>query len=553
MAIPTLNIITANAGAEVLEGTGGAFDVASYRNAPGAVTVVIPGSGATNGSVTSAGWAAGDEYGAEINGIEGTRFDDTFYGNGRDNFFLGGAGADTFWGGDGIDTISYQTAASAIAINIGYYEAGLGDALGDRVYGIENVIGSDFNDSIIGSDVANLLEGGRGNDTLQGSTGADTIDGGEGIDTVSYDYSISYGVTVDLRLTGPQGGAQETNHAKGDILIGIENIIGTKWADNLTGNDADNVIDGGLHVNGGSAVDVMAGKGGNDIYYVDDNNAGAVDLVIEDANAGTDLVYTKVSYTLTANVEKLTAIQGQYRAAVLTGNNLNNTILGNEFANTLNGGDGNDTLDGAGGADRMVGGKGNDVYYVNHKSDKVIESSGQGTDTIYSKVSYTISNYVEKLIGEGSSAITLSGNGSSNTIIGNAGKNTIKGNGGNDVIDGGLGNDVLYGGTGKDAFVFSTALHKSKNVDTIKDFVVKDDTIRLENAIFTKLTKTGKLNKSFFKIGDKAKDKNDYLVYNNKTGALSYDADGSGKKYGLVKIAQLEKGLKMTHADFLVF
>ena len=70
------------------------------------------------------------------------------------------------------------------------------------------------------------------------------------------------------------------------------------------------------------------------------------------------------------------------------------------------------------------------------------------------------------------------------------------------------------------------------NLDTIGDFSVKDDSLRLDNAVFKKLGKVGKLNKSYFTTGDKAKDKNDYIVYDKKTGILSYDADGSGRRQG---------------------
>ncbi|MCG7394765.1 calcium-binding protein [Microvirga sp. ACRRW] len=326
-----------------------------------------------------------------------------------------------------------------------------------------------------------------------------------------------------------------------------EQYQGTEFSDNLNGSGGNDYLVGeaGSDVlNGGTGSDTLIGGVGDDIYHVDNSGDQVIDV------SGVDTIVTTINYTLNSSIENLTASDSA-GAIALTGNNTHNVLTGNAAANTLNGGEGNDTLDGAGGADRMVGGKGNDTYYVNHKSDKVVETSGQGTDTIYARVSYTISNYVEKLIGEGSSAISLSGNGSSNTITGNTGKNTLKGNAGNDILDGGLGNDVLYGGTGKDSFVFSTALHKTKTVDAIKDFVVKDDTIRLENAIFTSLTKTGKLNKAFFKIGPKAKDKNDYLVYDNKKGVLYYDADGSGKG-AAIKIATLSKNLKMTHADFLV-
>ena len=81
---------------------------------------------------------------------------------------------------------------------------------------------------------------------------------------------------------------------------------------------------------------------------------------------------------------------------------------------------------------------------------------------------------------------------------------------------------------------------------------MKDDTFHLENAIFKKVgSKTGTLKKDFFTIGSKAKDKNDYIVYDNKKGVLYYDADGSGKGKA-VEIATLSKNLKMTYKDFFV-
>ncbi|WP_370438776.1 Ig-like domain-containing protein [Microvirga sp. TS319] len=147
---------------------------------------------------------------------------------------------------------------------------------------------------------------------------------------------------------------------------------------------------------------------------------------------------------------------------------------------------------------------------------------------------------------------TFVGGAGRDLLSGGAGKDVLKGGAENDTLVGGSGKDVLTGGTGRDSFVFNTALNKTLNVDTITDFSVKDDTIRLENAIFRKLTQTGTLKKDFFTVGSKAKDKNDHIIYDNKTGALSYDADGSGR-VAAVKFAQLDKGLKMTNADFFVF
>jgi 16S rRNA U516 pseudouridylate synthase RsuA-like enzyme len=103
--------------------------------------------------------------------------------------------------------------------------------------------------------------------------------------------------------------------------------------------------------------------------------------------------------------------------------------------------------------------------------------------------------------------------------------------------------------------VFDTKANTKTNRDTITDYSVADDTIWLSDSVFKKLGKGSeasptKLKKAFFKMG-KAKDKNDYLVYNKKTGVLSYDADGSGSAKA-VEIAKLAKNLKLTTDDFFV-
>ena len=157
---------------------------------------------------------------------------------------------------------------------------------------------------------------------------------------------------------------------------------------------------------------------------------------------------------------------------------------------------------------------------------------------------------------------TVTGTSGTDVLVGGTGKDVFNGGLGDDKISGGLGNDVLTGGKGKDVFVFDSKLGTSTtdrkvNFDTIKDFSVKDDSLYLDNAIFKKLgsgteAKPKQLSKSFFTIGDKAKDKNDYIIYNDKTGVLSYDADGSGKGKA-VEFAQLSKKLTtLSHKDFFV-
>ncbi len=162
----------------------------------------------------------------------------------------------------------------------------------------------------------------------------------------------------------------------------------------------------------------------------------------------------------------------------------------------------------------------------------------------------------------GAGADFVSGAGGNDVISTGLGRDTLDGGTGDDRLYGGYGNDRLIGGNGHDVFVFNTKLGTAKtdrkvNFDKVVDFNVKDDSLWLDNAIFKKLGKKGsedhpaKLSKGFFTIGDHAQDSNDYLIYNKKTGILSYDADGSGSK-AAVEFAQLSKNLKLTYKDFFV-
>ncbi len=183
-------------------------------------------------------------------------------------------------------------------------------------------------------------------------------------------------------------------------------------------------------------------------------------------------------------------------------------------------------------------------------------------------VTWTVEN--DRLLTGGAADDTLNGNGKPNDIQGRGGNDKLFGLEGQDRIDGGAGkdrifggydNDTLTGGAGADVFAFNTRLgtaatDRKVSFDTISDFNVKDDGIWLDNAVFKKLgkgteLKPGKLNKDFFTLGTKAQDKNDYLIYDKKTGVLSYDADGSGKGRA-IEFALLKKGLALKYDDFFV-
>jgi len=149
------------------------------------------------------------------------------------------------------------------------------------------------------------------------------------------------------------------------------------------------------------------------------------------------------------------------------------------------------------------------------------------------------------------------GSGAPEKILGGYGKDRLMGGAGSDTLGGGLDNDTLTGGSGRDVFVFDSKLNRKTNVDKITDYKVRDDSIHLDNKIFTMVgtkgsaAKPAKLNKAFFTTSDKLQDVNDYLVYNSKTGALYYDKDGSGTGKG-VEFAKFKPGLILNPGEFFV-
>jgi Ca2+-binding RTX toxin-like protein len=148
----------------------------------------------------------------------------------------------------------------------------------------------------------------------------------------------------------------------------------------------------------------------------------------------------------------------------------------------------------------------------------------------------------------------LSGMGGNDELEGQAGRDRLNGGTGNDTLMGGTGNDRLAGGTGRDAFLFDSRLNATSNVDAITGFVAADDTILLDNAIFTRFaTADVALSAANFKANaaGAATDRNDYIVYQTDTGKLFYDADGNGAG-AAVHFATLVGAPAITAADFFV-
>ena len=298
--------------------------------------------------------------------------------------------------------------------------------------------------NVFGGDGGDTLLGGNGVDVFYGGNDADYLDGGAGDDT----------------LSGQNGN---------DLLLGG------------SGNDT---------LDGGDDADTLRGGAGNDTYFVDRIS----DVIVELKGEGNDTVYSTADYILSANLEKLVLTGADDITG--TGNELANIITGNDGQNTLKGMAGNDTLDGGLNADLLEGGTGNDTYVVDNADDVVVELKDQGTDTVKTFVSYTLSDNVEKLTLSGPSDIDGTGNAGANTLMGNDGKNTLLGMGGNDVLDGGAGIDALAGGTGNDTYIVDNSGDivtevTGEGTDTVKASKSYTLSANVETLI---LTGTGNIN-----------------------------------------------------------
>jgi trimeric autotransporter adhesin len=321
----------------------------------------------------------------------------------------------------------------------------------DGTAGNDALVGTAVDDTISGLAGSDILFALGGNDTLDGGAGVDVLNGSSGNDTYFVDdpadvITDSSGIdavfsTVSFLL--PSGVEHLT-------LEGADPVNGTGNASNniLTGNASDNSLqgmggvdtldagDGNDILSGGTGADTMIGGLGDDIYVVDNK----LDVVVEGNALGTDTVEASASFTLTDDIENLTLTGKSGIGGV--GNGLDNVITGNIGGNSLSGGDGNDTIDGSAGADTMAGNNGDDIFFVDNVSDKIVELAGEGNDTVFAKVNYTLSSEVENLTLTGVVAIMAAGNAGDNLLTGNDGNNTLDGRGGDDTLVGGLGNDV---------------------------------------------------------------------------------------------------------------
>lgn len=507
-------------------------------------------------------------------------------GNGSDNL-IGGVGNDKMVGGAGND--SFDDILSTIVIGI----IGPGSAL---IYeGADTLVGGEGDDSYTVDNLGDSI-------VEQVNEGQDIV-----ISILDADYTLGANVDDLVLLQGLNGtgnkldnviiGNPSNNTINGNA--GADVLLGGKGTDTLIGGKGDDILDFYigldfyrpvsipsalifLYEESGADVDTLIGGKGNDFYFVDNAN----DLLVEKGNEGINDVITDVIGVYTSlentNFESLITIN-----STVTGNSRDNTLISVGNNAVITGKKGNDTLGAEGlGTLTLIGGVGNDTYLIELdtkdglapdspivRTYNIDEKLNEGTDLVKSKYSFTLSSNLENLTlldeedfnvsfdidGTGNTLNNrINGNNANNLLDGESGNDTLIGGGGIDTLIGGIGNDSLAGGAGddrltgnagKDRFVFKS---KTEGLDTITDFVVVDDTIDVSKAGFGGgLTAGAAITAAQFRVGTGAGDSSDRFIYNRTTGALLFDADGTGASAQL-QFAQLSTGLSMTNNDIFV-
>ena len=509
------DLLNGGVGDDTLIG-GAGTDTATYADATVGVTVNLSVTGAQTtgaGSDTLSGIEnlIGSAFGDTLTGdaganrLEGGAGNDTLSGGAGDDTLVGGAGDDTLIGGAGIDTATYADATVGVTVNLGLAGAQVTGVGSDTLSGIENLVGSSFNDVLTGDAGNNRIDAGGGNDTVAGGAGDDVLIGGDGIDTLSYADMTS---TVLINLTdgqvnaGAQGGIDQVSGFENvilgsgdDIFIGdagdnmVEGGAGDDIIRGLAGNDTIRGGDGNDTIDGGEGDDVLAGGAGtnavnggagNDIgvlqqssnqYFINRTSATTATFTSSDNTEVTNFSNVE-SYRFADGTTILLGTDG----VMLNGDANDNLLIGGGGNDTLNGGAGNDTLSGGAGNDTLNGGDGDDVlaggtgtnfvnggagndigvlqqnsdqYFINRTSETTVTfTSNDNTEvTNFSDVeSYRFADGTTIVLG--TDGVTLTGDANNNVLAGGGGNDTLSGGAGNDTLSGGEGSDVLAGGTG---------------------------------------------------------------------------------------------------------
>lgn len=476
--------------------------------------------------------------------IDGAAGDDTLYGGEGDDTLLGGDGADRLSGGEGSDSLDggvgpdqllvdsgsnrYQGGSDVDWLDFSALETGIDYAIGmtelvletgtlffeDR---IENVRGTTSDDTLMGgywTGSVQILEGGSGNDFLRSPpprfTGVNyqqyVFDGGEGDDTI-------------------HGGADQ------------DTIIGSAGNDQIHGGYAESYSDD---------LDVDETNDFDTLSYARANGPMVIDTTAHTASGGgmgTDhfasidyLIATRFNDTLYgASAE----VASDFPA--LQGAGGNDTLFGGSAGDRANGGPGQDRLYGALGSDQLLGGGGNDLLQGGSNADWL--SGDPGNDTLHGG---TGPDWLYGHIGDD----LLQGASGEDELRGGAGRDTLQGGAGADLLVGEQGDDLLRGGGGPDRFGFG-ALADDPSADRIDDYEVGSDRIEFSFGTLPGDQPTGAIDPGLFVAGPAALEPDDHFIYDQASGHLYFDVDGSGTEVMRLFLT-ITPGTALTAADLWV-
>jgi VCBS repeat-containing protein len=363
---------------------------------------------------------------------------------------------------------------------------------------------------------------------------------GDGTYTITQAANFNGAVTLSYNVVDGHGGAISAQLAYvlspvNDAPTGSVTISGTAAT--------------GLQLTASNTLGDADGLTAISYQWLLDGNAIADATAASYVVRSTDLGHTisvAASYTdLGGTAERLTSaatgpvVQGP---GTFNGTAGSDTINGSGFDDVLNGLAGNDVLHGLAGNDVLNGGAGNDLL-----------DGGTGIDT----ASYADASAAVKVSLVVTSAQNTGGSGSDTLVgienlVGSAYNDTLTGDAGANRLDGDGGADTLTGGAGADTFVFDV-LTTTANKDMVKDFASGTDKIELSTAAFSALASygLGQLDSSELVFGSGASNANQHLIYNPTSGALMYDADGSGSG-AAITIAVLSGHPTLSAADIFL-
>lgn len=392
----------------------------------------------------------------------GSSFSDILNGGADNDSLTGGSGGDEYVFGAGAqgtddiveadgaegDQVDFSNSSVAVTFDLSSTSAqswGNGTITLSDAVGVDEIVGSDFNDTFTGNSANNGINGGAGNDSIDGGGGDDFLNGNGGADT----------------LRGGEG-----NDTVLSIFLGIDaaadSLFGDAGNDQLVGSDGSETLDGGAGNDtlvGLQGNDSLAGGGDDDVYAIDD---GTGTDTIDEADAGGMDLLDFSPFGIGVNVDLTQSSQTVAPGSTLVFTNVANieNLRGSNFADTLTGNAASNLIEGRTGNDTMTGGAGNDFYVYEGQNlgrDTVVEAANLDTldSFIFSDfttgVTIDLSSTAQQSIG-GGTRITLSDATGMEGVFGTAFADSITGNSRMNVINGAAGDDSLAGGANSDLY-----------------------------------------------------------------------------------------------------